>query len=111
LLGYLDALCTALIARDAPEIRRLLRHPLARALPRKVREEALAIRRAGASSLMAPVHTLHFFHQTAHVLGARGDPATRPRVTGPQLELGLIEDDVSDGQDEEADEEKVASES
>ena len=102
MLGYLDALCTALIARDSAEIRRLLRHPLARALPRKVREEALAIRRAGPGSLMAPVHTLHFFHQTAHVLGARVDPATRARESGPQLELGLKEDEVAGDVDEEA---------
>ena len=102
MLGYLDALCTALIARDSAEIRRLLRHPLARALPRKVREEALAIRRAGPGSLMAPVHTLHFFHQTAHVLGARVDPAPRARESGPQLELGLKEDEVANDVDEEA---------
>ena len=101
MLGYLDALCTALIARDSAEIRRLLRHPLARALPRKVREEALAIRRAGPASLMAPVHTLHFFHQTAHVLGARGDPASRTRPGDPQLELGLKEEPVSDDVGEE----------
>ena len=102
MLGYLDALCAALIARDSAEIRRLLRHPLARALPRKVREEALAIRRAGPGSLMAPVHTLHFFHQTAHVLGARVDPATRTRESGPQLELGLKEEEIASDVDEEA---------
>lgn len=107
MLGYLDALCAALIARDSAEIRRLLRHPLARALPRKVREEALAIRRAGANSMMAPVHTLHFFHQTAHVLGARVDPATRPREADPQLELSLPEDELAG----DTDEEKVGSES
>lgn len=91
MLGYLDELCAALLARDGEAITRLLRHPLARALPRKVREEALAIRRGGAESLMAPVQTLHFFHQTAHVLGARGDPATRGARPAPddQLELGF----------------------
>lgn len=91
MLGYLDELCSALLARDGETITRLLRHPLARALPRKVREEALAIRRSGPGSLMAPVHALHFYHQTAHVLGARGDPATRGgRATETdQLELGF----------------------
>ena len=91
MLGYLDELCAALLARDSDAIGRLLRHPLARALPRKVREEALAIRRAGPSSLMAPVNTLHFFHQTAHVLGARGDPASRGArgADTDQLELGF----------------------
>ena len=50
---------------------------------------------------MAPVHTLHFFHQTAHVLGARGDPASRARPGDPQLELGLKEEPVSDDVGEE----------
>lgn len=91
MLGYLDELCAALLARDSDSIARLLRHPLARALPRKVREEALAIRRAGPGTLMAPVNTLHFYHQTAHVLGARGDPATRGvrAADADQLELGF----------------------
>ena len=33
MLDYLDGLCAALLARNGTEIRRLLRHPLARALP------------------------------------------------------------------------------
>ena len=69
MLDYLDSLCAALLARNGTEIRRLLRHPLARALPRRVREEGYAIARAG------PVQTLHFYHQTLHLLGAR--PANR----------------------------------
>src|SRR5215212_10240901 len=75
MLDYLDSLCAALLARNGTEIRRLLRHPLARALPRRVREEGYAIARAGPESLRAPVQTLHFYHQTLHLLGAR--PATR----------------------------------
>lgn len=71
MLDYLDGLCAALLARNATEIRRLLRHPLARALPRRVREEAHAIARAGADTFRAPVQTLHFYHQTVHLLGAR----------------------------------------
>ncbi len=71
MLDYLDRLCAALLARNGMEIRRLLRHPLARALPRRVREEGYAIARAGPESLPAPVHTLHFYHQTLHLLGAR----------------------------------------
>jgi hypothetical protein len=70
MLDYLDGLCAALLARNAMEIRRLLRHPLARALPRRVREEGFAIARAGAESFRAPVQTLHFYHQTLHLLGA-----------------------------------------
>jgi hypothetical protein len=70
MLDYLDGLCAALLARNGAEIRRLLRHPLARALPRRVREEAHAIARAGADTFRAPIQTLHFYHQTVHLLGA-----------------------------------------
>lgn len=71
MLDYLDGLCAALLARNGTEIRRLLRHPLARALPRRVRDEGHAIARAGPDSLRAPVQTLHFYHQTLHLFGAR----------------------------------------
>jgi hypothetical protein len=82
MLDYLDGLCAALLARNGTEIRRLLRHPLARALPRRVREEGYAIARAGPESFRAPVQTLHFYHQTLHLLGAR--PATARSDTGSQ---------------------------
>jgi hypothetical protein len=75
-LAFLDTLCTALLARDAQQIRELLRHPLARALPRAVREEALLIARRGRRALIAPIQTLRLYHQTAHLLGAGKDPAT-----------------------------------
>jgi hypothetical protein len=97
MLDYLDSLCAALLARNSTEIRRLLRHPLARALPRRVREEGYSIARAGPESLRAPVQTLHFYHQTLHLLGAR--PTARGEVgtpgasgsTGdePQIEMPL----------------------
>ena len=94
MLDYLDGLCAALLARNETEIRRLLRHPLARALPRRVREEGLAIARAGPESFRAPVQTLHYYHQTLHLLGAR--PAARgdiaPAAQGQeqrQLEIPL----------------------
>ena len=74
-LDYLDGLCAALLARNGTEIRRLLRHPLARALPRRVREEGYSIARAGPESLRAPIQTLHFYHQTLHLLGARSSAA------------------------------------
>lgn len=80
MLDYLDGLCAALLARNGMEIRRLLRHPLARALPRRVREEGYAIARSGPESFRAPVHTLHFYHQTLHLLGAR--PAARVESAG-----------------------------
>jgi hypothetical protein len=81
MLDYLDGLCAALLARNGTEIRRLLRHPLARALPRRVREEGYAIARAGPESFRAPVQTLHFYHQTLHLLGAR--PAARTGSAEP----------------------------
>lgn len=98
MLDYLDSLCAALLARNGTEIRRLLRHPLARALPRRVREEGYAIARAGPESLRAPVQTLHFYHQTLHLLGARPaaarTDAASPTGTGrpadePQIEIPL----------------------
>ena len=64
MLAYLEELCTALLAHDAIAVHRLLAHPLARSLPRQVREEALAISRANAASLRAPIQTLRFYHQT-----------------------------------------------
>jgi hypothetical protein len=97
MLDYLDSLCAALLARNGTEIRRLLRHPLARALPRRVREEGYAIARAGPESLRAPVQTLHFYHQTLHLLGARpaarGEAGTSGTTTRPddepQIEIPL----------------------
>jgi hypothetical protein len=84
MLDYLDGLCAALLARNGIEIRRLLRHPLARALPRRVREEGYAIARAGPESFRAPVQTLHFYHQTLHLLGAH--PAAARAETGSAAE-------------------------
>lgn len=100
MLDYLDGLCAALLARNGTEIRRLLRHPLARALPRGVREEAHAIARAGTDTFRAPVKTLHFYHQTVHLLGARPVEAAtdQPLTSGhssaeadatPQIEIPL----------------------
>jgi hypothetical protein len=74
LLAYLDMLCAALLARESWEIRRLLKHPLARVLPRRVREEAYAIARLGSNTRRAPIHTLNFYHQTVQLLGTHGEP-------------------------------------
>jgi len=97
MLDYLDSLCAALLARNGTEIRRLLRHPLARALPRRVREEGYSIARAGPESLRAPVQTLHFYHQTLHLLGARNAARGEADIPGatsrpgdePQIEIPL----------------------
>jgi hypothetical protein len=71
MIAYLDTLCLALRARDGTEIRRLLRHPLARALPPGVRAEALAIARAGADGQAPPVRALHFMYQTLQLMASR----------------------------------------
>ena len=78
MLSFLDSLCGALIARDVLRIRQLLAHPLSRALPRAVRDEAAAIA-AGGREAVAPLQAMRFYHQTAHLLGVRLDPAARGR--------------------------------
>ena len=75
MLAFLDSLCHALAARDRDEIRRRLRHPLARALPRTVRAEALAIARGGVHGHLPPTRTLHFYYQTLQLLAATDDGA------------------------------------
>jgi hypothetical protein len=85
MLAYLDDLCSALLERNNREIRRLMRHPLASALPRRVREEVLAILRARPNSVIAPIHTLHFYHQTEQLV--LEEPNEVPST--PQLELPL----------------------
>ncbi|OYV67085.1 MAG: hypothetical protein B7Z72_10220 [Gemmatimonadetes bacterium 21-71-4] len=68
MLSFLDTLCAALAAHDPDQIRRLLRHPLARTLPPAVRLEALAIARAGTGGTLPPVRALHFYYQTLQLL-------------------------------------------
>lgn len=92
MLAFLDALCAALIARDVARIRHLLSHPLARALPRAVRDEATAIAAGASRGHAAPLQAMRLYHQTAHLLGARSDPAVRrPRKTeqARQADLGF----------------------
>lgn len=96
MLAFLEALVGALSARDLESIRRLLTHPLAQALPRAVRDEARGIAYGNSKVFVAPVQTMHLYHQTAHLLGACSDAATRPTVErrdsrggGAQIELPL----------------------
>jgi len=77
MLAFLDSLCTALIARDVIRIRQLMAHPLSRALPRAVREEATAIAAGLPRRYTAPLQAMRLYHQTAHLLGVRSDPAIR----------------------------------
>jgi len=77
MLAFLESLCSALTARDVIRIRQLLAHPLARALPRAVREEASAIAGGSSRGYVAPLQAMRLYHQTAHLLGVRSDPAVR----------------------------------
>lgn len=85
MLAYLDLLCNALIARNDIEARRLLAHPLARQLPRRVREEALSMTRGRLESRRAPLQMMRFRHQMAQLLLEEPDPAG----SASQLELPL----------------------
>lgn len=92
MLAFLDSLCVALVARDVVRIRQLLAHPLARALPRSVREEASAIAGGSSRSFVAPLQAMRLYHQTAHLLGVRSDPAVRTKAREPgrrQIDLPL----------------------
>jgi type VI protein secretion system component VasF len=96
MLAYLDSLCAALLARDTSEIRRLLAHPLAQDLPRRVREEAVAISRAGRRSFIAPVNALHLYYKLTHVVDETSDPTLdnppvkdEPGKRDDQLDLPL----------------------
>ena len=93
MLAYLDSLCAALLARNTEEIRRLLAHPLAQDLPRRVREEAVAISRAGRRSFMAPVNALHLYYKLTHMVDETSDPSfTPPEDTGASAsDAGQIE--------------------
>jgi hypothetical protein len=94
MLAYLDSLCAALLARDSVEIQRLLALPASRDLPRRVREEAVAISRAGTRGFMAPIHALHFYYKLTHMVDETadqvfGDPSRGPRDPDGQIELPL----------------------
>ena len=95
MLAYLDSLCAALLARNTVEIRRLLAHPMAQDLPRRVREEAVAISRAGRRSFMAPVNALHLYYKLTHMVDESSDPtydantASRPEPEKQTAQLDL----------------------
>jgi hypothetical protein len=91
MLAYLDALCAALLARNAIEIFRLLGLPDARKLPRAVREEAIAIAKAGPDGFHAPINALHLYYKLSHLVDESTDldsPENHGRVPySPQLEM------------------------
>lgn len=68
MLAYLDALITALAARDASTIRQLLAHPLARILTEEAREEAQGFVEGRLDPLAAPLRVMQLRHQTAQLL-------------------------------------------
>lgn len=68
MLGYLDALITALTLRDVPEATRLLNHPLARLLPTEVCDEAGAILSGERDALAVPLRAMQVRRQTAELL-------------------------------------------
>ena len=92
MLAYVDSLCAALLARNSGEIRRLLALPQAGKLPRRVREEAIAIAKAEGYGHAAPVHALHYFYTLTHLLDENNDPlfeGDMGQVERPQIELPL----------------------
>ncbi|HYN83175.1 MAG TPA: hypothetical protein VES88_16975 [Gemmatimonadaceae bacterium] len=69
---------------------------MAQDLPRRVREEAVAISRAGRRSFMAPVNALHLYYKLTHMVDENSDStSTEPEKTSPpaadtgQIELPL----------------------
>jgi hypothetical protein len=82
MLGYLDALITALSLRDTTETARLLAHPLARLLPADVCDEADAFVVGARDALAVPLRTMQLRRQTAELLQEAPALAdTRPSET------------------------------
>ncbi len=68
---------------------------MAQDLPRRVREEAVAISRAGRRSFMAPVNALHLYYKLTHMVDETNDstydtaPRRDPEENTAQLDLPL----------------------
>ncbi|HMI56321.1 MAG TPA: hypothetical protein VK494_09050 [Gemmatimonadaceae bacterium] len=57
-----------------------------------MREEAVAISRAGNRSFMAPIHALHFYYKLTHMVDESSDPIfgdASKQGEGGQMELPL----------------------
>lgn len=87
MLSFLNALCTALVARDAGEVRRLIGRPGTPPLPREVRDEIAAWLEAPGAA--APVRTLHHYHQTRQLLLA--EPGELSAEDQLELSLGPLD--------------------
>ncbi|MBA2708388.1 MAG: hypothetical protein H0U59_11360 [Gemmatimonadaceae bacterium] len=66
---------------------------MAQDLPRRVREEAVAISRAGRRSFMAPVNALHLYYKLTHMVDESSDSTfdspARQDPSKPQDQLDL----------------------
>lgn len=80
MLGYLDALISALSLRDTTEAMRLLRHPLARLLPSAVCEEAESIVTGARDALAVPLFAMQLRRQTAELLQEAPALADAPAI-------------------------------
>jgi hypothetical protein len=91
MLAFLDALCAALLARNTIEICRLLSLPRARQLPRVVREEAMAIAKAGPTSHLAPLQTLQLYYKLSHLVDESSElePMSDDDVEAPEPQIEL----------------------
>lgn len=91
MLAFLDALCAALLARNTIEICRLLGLPQARKLPRVVREEAMAIAKAGPTSHLAPIQTLQLYYKLSHLVdeSAELEPVGEDEEDAPTPQMEL----------------------
>lgn len=95
MLGYLDALITALSLRDATEAERLLAHPLARLLPADVCEEAAAFATGERDALAVPLRTMQLRRQTAELLQEAPALADAPAAAAGPLDAALLPSDTA----------------
>ena len=86
-LAYLGRLSTACLDGDREQLDKLLRMRLSSHLPRAVVDEMEFFRRAGASSLRAPLKLMRYVHKMRQL--AEAPPET------PQIALALRERDVA----------------
>jgi hypothetical protein len=87
-LAYLDRLSGACLARDKPELDKLMRMRLSSHLPRAVLDEMEFFRRARAENMRAPLKLMRYVHQMRQLASAPPDKT--------QLGLELRERDVVD---------------
>ncbi len=89
MLGFLDALCAALLARNSIEIYRLLALPQAKKLPRLVREESLGIAKAGPLTNRAPLQALQHYYKLTHLVDESADEDCDSEGEKPQMEFSF----------------------